>query len=123
MDVHDPLTLVEAVDRAFLHAGLVLDVQAAFRHHEGHRRIDPPSMVIASPVMKLDSSEASQTARFATSAGAPKRLSTGCSAIRSQASSGSGRWVAKPRAIGVSMNPGEIALTRTFGPNSAAVTR
>src|SRR5918996_6571573 len=43
LDVQHPRTLVDAVDRALVHTGLVLYIDARFRDHVGHASALPPS--------------------------------------------------------------------------------
>ncbi len=79
----------------------------------------PPSTNSMSPVMKLDSSLARNTAALATSPGVPRRPIGTRARRRSHASS-----VTTRLAPSVGVGPGAIALTRILrGPNSAAAER
>ena len=72
---------------------------------------NPPSMTNSEPVMKLDSSDARNSASFATSSASPARP-IGVSSIKAFTR------VCRPCKNGVSIAPGKITLTRT--PRSAS---
>ena len=73
----------------------------------------PPSMLYTSPVMKLDSLEASHETKAATSSTFPVLLSGCIEAILSLKELGSGIELTKSSLSLVSIHPGATALQRT----------
>ena len=90
-------------------------VQRRLRLNQPTRTSAPPSTGSATPVMKLASSEARNSAALAASHAVPIRPRSGTLASRSAATSARLRLLARARvstAIGVSISPGKMQLAR-----------
>src|SRR5919204_317119 len=91
---------------------------------DDHSAVKPPSTGSATPVTNDAASEARKTATEATSSGRHNRPSGCDTSCSRRAAAGSGIESMKPRSIGVSTEPGQIALTRIpSGAQSSASAR